>query len=137
MGWTKDSLLGFMQLNANKFGRDLLGIQAANEEYLCKRFTERLIGRVLDWTQVVDMPFVKVEYEGKGDVSSIKPAKGFCLTIDQCVTIANFIAGRIPEDRYRYLDQLNTFAILEYICRGTYIYKDWIRVLRKCAEAQG
>lgn len=128
MAWDENTLLLFMQRNSRFFGSDIKGIEAAKTEWLCKRFTNKLI-QLLDWTQVIDLPYVDVEYEGKGDVKSIKAKKDFCLTSKQCVTIANFIAGRMPQGNECFINNLDSFAIIQYIDKDTPIYKDWIRVL--------
>lgn len=133
MSWTQDKLLLFMQRNSKYFGSDIKGIESANIEWTCKRFTNRLIG-LLDWTQVMDLPYVDVKYEGKGDVTSIKPKKGFCLTPKQCVTIANFIAGRMPQGDQHFINELYSFAIIQYINKDIPIYKDWIRELYRLVD---
>ena len=133
MAWDESTLLMFMQRNSKHFGSDLKGIESANIEWVCKKFTNRLIN-LLDWTQVIYLPYVDVEYEGKGDVKSIKAKKDFCLTPNQCVTIANFIAGRMPQGHDCFINKLDSFATIQYI-NGKYpIYKDWIRELYRWVD---
>ena len=135
MAWGENTLLLFMQTFPKHFGLDIKGIKDASIEWVCKRFTDRLI-KLLDWTQAVNLTYVDVEHEGKGDVKSIKAKADFCLTPGKCVTIANFIAGRMPERSNEYLSDLVSFAIIQYINKDISIYTDWIRVLYKIAEAE-
>lgn len=133
MAWSEDTLLLFMQRNSKYFGDDIKGIESAKIEWVCKRFTNRLIG-LLDYTQVVDLPYVDVEYEGKGDVASIEAKEDFCLTPKQCLTIANFIAGRMPQGNRSFINELYSFAIIQYINKDIPIYKDWIRELYRLVD---
>lgn len=125
-GWNKDNLLEFMKVHKSAFGRDLVHIEDADEEWICKRFTNRLFGK-LDWTQVCDTPYVDVETVGKGDVSRIRVKADFCLTPTQCADIANYIAGRIPSDEIHHYE---SFAILNYIRYGIGLYYPYMSVLR-------
>lgn len=134
MSWTQDKLLLFMQRNAKHFGRDVIGIESASIEWVCKKFTRKIIN-LLDWTQVYNQPYVKTEYEGKGDIRSIKARNDFCLSPDQCVEIANFIAGKMPEGTSTMLDPLTSFSIIQYINRGQPIYTNWIGILGRLANA--
>ena len=124
-GWTEDSLLIFMQRNTKVFGETISQISGASQEWICKTFTNKLFA-ALDWTQVIDTPYVNVEYEGKGDVSSIKVKKKFCLTAKQCADIANFIAGRLDSSR---INELNSFAIINYIRYGMDLRFNYIALL--------
>ena len=124
-GWTEDNLLIFMQRNTKVFGKTISQISGASQEWICKTFTNKLFA-ALDWTQVIDTPYVNVEYEGKGDVSSIKVKKKFCLTAKQCADIANFIAGRLDSSR---INELNSFAIINYIRYGMDLRFNYIALL--------
>lgn len=124
-GWTEDNLLIFMQRNTKVFGETISQISGASQEWICKTFTNKLFA-ALDWTQVIDTPYVNVEYEGKGDVSSIKVKKKFCLTAKQCADIANFIAGRLDSSR---INELNSFAIINYIRYGMDLRFNYIALL--------
>lgn len=124
-GWTEDNLLIFMQRNTKVFGETISQISGASQEWICKIFTNKLFA-ALDWTQVIDTPYVNVEYEGKGDVSSIKVKKKFCLTAKQCADIANFIAGRLDSSR---INELNSFAIINYIRYGMDLRFNYIALL--------
>lgn len=135
MAWNEDTLLQFMQTFPKYFGLDIKGIKSASIEWVCKRFTNRLI-KLLDWTQAVDLTYVDVEYEGKGDIKSIKAKADFCLTPKKCVTIANFIAGRMPESSNEYLSDLVSFAIIQYINKDIPIYTNWISLLYKIVDEE-
>ena len=124
-GWTEDNLLIFLQINTKVFGETISQISGASQEWICKTFTNKLFA-ALDWTQVIDTPYVNVEYEGKGDVSSIKVKKKFCLTAKQCADIANFIAGRLDSSR---INELNSFAIINYIRYGMDLRFNYIALL--------
>lgn len=136
MAWSEDTLLLFMQRNSKYFGNDIKGIESAKMEWVCKRFTNRLV-KLLDWTQVINLPCVDVKYEGKGDVESIKAKKDFCLTPKQCVTIANFIAGRMPQGNEFFINELYSFAIIQYIQKDCPICTDWIKILYKVVKSEG
>lgn len=125
-GWTEDNLLLFMQRNTKVFGKTISQISGASQEWICKTFTNKLFS-ALDWTQVIDTPYVNVEYEGKGDVRSIKVKKNFCLTAKQCADIANFIAGRLDSSR---INELNSFAIINYIRYGMDLRFNYIALLQ-------
>ncbi len=126
-GWDQDNLLEFMKVHPHAFGRDIVHIKDADEEWICKRFTNRLFAK-LDWTQVCDTPYVDIETEGKGDIRRMRVKAGFCLTPKQCADIANYIAGRIPSD---YIHHFESFAILNYIQYGIYLNYPYMSILRK------
>ena len=126
-GWNKDNLLEFMKVHPQAFGRDIVHIKDADEEWICKRFTRRLFGK-LDWTQVYNTPYVDVVTDGKGDISSMRVKAGFCLTPTQCANIANYIAGRIPSDEIHHFE---SFVILNYIQYGIDLQYPYMSILRE------
>ena len=129
-GWTEDDLLDFMKVFKNVFGRDIEGIKDAEQEWVCKRFTNGLF-RALEWTQVVNTEYVDVSYVGKGDVNKITVKKDFCLTSIQCKNIANFIAGRIQGGK---IGELHTFAVMNYIKNGVDLWTNYVGVLERMYE---
>lgn len=133
-GWTEDNLLQFMQVHKDTFGKDIVQIKDAEQEWICKRFTNKLFS-ALDWTQVIETPYVDVSYVGKGDIDSIKVKKDFCLTPSECVNIANFIAGRIfiKYDCSR-INNLDSFAVINYIQYGIDLRTNYIGLLKKIVQ---
>jgi hypothetical protein len=133
--WTEDKLLEFMQIQHIHFGKEVTQIKDAEQEWICKKFTDCLFS-FLDWSQVLSCPFVDVEYEGKGDIKSIRLKKDFCLSSKQCVDIANYIACKIHRERNKsYIDELNTFAILNYIRYGIDLHTNYISILKSCLSS--
>lgn len=143
-GWTENDLLKFMQVHSDTFGKDILQIKDAEQEWLCKRFTDKLFS-TLDWTQVINTPYVDVRYVGKGDIDSIKVKEDFSLSPTQCANIANFITCRIFR-KYdcSQINALDSFAVINYIRYGINLRTDYIGLLNKlvqqavkeCAESE-
>ena len=133
-GWTEDNLLKFMQVHKDTFGEDILQIKDAEQEWICKRFTDKLFS-ALDWTQVINTPYVDVRYIGKGDIDSIKVKKDFCLTPSECVNIANFITCRIFR-KYdcSQINDLDSFAVINYIRYGFDLRTNYIGLLEKMVQ---
>lgn len=133
-GWTEDNLLQFMQVHKNTFGKDIVQIKDAEQEWICKRFTNKLFS-ALDWTQVIETPYVDVSYVGKGDIDSIKVKKDFCLTPSQCANIANFITCRIFREYDRsQINALDSFAVINYIRYGINLRTNYIGLLKKIVQ---
>ena len=133
-GWTEDTLLKFMQVHSEHFGEEVLQVEAAKQEWICKKFTERLFG-MLDWTQTISSPYVLVSFVGKGDIESIKVKEDFCLNAHQCAKIANFITCKMHKDDGRSrINELDSFAVINYIQHDINLRTDYIGLLRRVVD---
>jgi hypothetical protein len=129
-GWHEENLLKFMQINSDVFGEDMRHIKDADEIWKIERFIKGLF-HALDCMQVICTPYVDIKYCGKGDIESVRVKKDFSLTLKQCAEIADFVACRFVKGN---LNQLDSFAVLNYIKNGVYLRTDYIGMLQKMFE---
>ncbi len=128
--WKEDDLLDFMKHNRRFFGSDIAGINSASIEWVCKRFTCKLIS-IMYWYHAVQASFTDIEYEGKGDIRSIRCKNEFVLTPRQCCDIANFLAGRLGDTKTAKLSEYVSFAVWMYIEYGLSLYTDYLGIMRR------
>lgn len=132
MAWTEDTLLKFMQVHSDFFGKEIKKIEGASKEWIIEKFQKTLFRKMcqIDFYEVVLSKYADITYEGKGDIKSIKPNASYSLSEKQCVEIANFIAGRTE-----HLSTLDVFAIIQYLEFGEYLQTTgYMQLLRQVVK---
>ena len=120
MGWKDDldSFLKMMKVNHKIFGKEILQINSANEEFLIRYFEDRL-SKILDWEIFINTEYSDVTWYGDGSPKDITLNKnGFGLNIEECIKIFDYIYGRIYHKEYSILPQLHwtdSVVVLNYI----------------------
>lgn len=120
MAWTGNDLLRMMQTNHEIFGKEILEIKDASDEWLIKYFKKALFG-VLDSGAMAGCKLFNVEASRFGGIESITPKK-IELTKEQCAEIGNhLLTGIVMRDMYSGQPKINKWdseIILNYIEKG-------------------
>lgn len=120
MAWTENDLLRMMQTNYKIFGKEILQIKDATDEWLIKYFKSALFG-LLDYRAKAGCKLFDVEASRFGGIESITPKK-IDLTKEQCAEIGNHIlTGIVMRDMYNGQPKINKWdseIILNYIEKG-------------------
>lgn len=120
MAWTENDLLRMMQTNYKIFGKEILQIKDATDEWLIKYFKSALFG-LLDYRAKASCKLFDVESSRFGGIESITPKK-IDLTKEQCAEIGNhLLTGIVMRDMHNGQPKINKWdseIILNYIEKG-------------------
>ena len=120
MAWTENDLLRMMQTNHKIFGKEILQIKDATDEWIIKYFKSALFG-LLDYRAKASCKLFNVEASQFGGIESITPKK-IDLTKEQCAEIGNhLLTGIVMRDMYSGQPKINQWdseIILNYIEKG-------------------
>lgn len=120
MAWTGNDLLIMMQTNHKIFGKEILEIKDATDEWLVKYFKSALFG-LLDYRAKASCKLFNIDASRFGGIESITP-KRIELTKEQCAEIGNhLLTGIVMRDMYSgktTINQWDSEIILNYIEKG-------------------
>ena len=120
MAWTGNDLLRMMQTNHKIFGKEILQIKDATDEWIIKYFESVLLG-LLHYRAKASCTLFNIEASRFGGIESITPKK-IELTKEQCAEIGNYLLkGVVMRDMYSGEPKINEWdseIILNYIEKG-------------------
>ena len=120
MAWTENDLLRMMQTNHKIFGKEILQIKDATDEWLVRYFKRALLG-LLDYRAKASSKLFNVEASRFGGIESITPKK-VELTKEKCAEIGNhLLTGIVMRDMDSGKPTINRWdseIILNYIEKG-------------------
>lgn len=120
MAWTENDLLKMMQINNEIFGKEILQIKDATDEWLVEYFKSALF-RLLDYRAKISSKLFNVKASRFGGIESITP-KNIELTKTQCAEIGNhLLRGVVMRDLHSGEPTINEWdsqIILNYIENG-------------------
>lgn len=116
--WKEDKLLELMQTNYEIFGKKILNIKKAKQEWLINYFENKLY-YMLDMFVALTSEYAREEMDCYGNVHDKEYYKKFNLTSKQCVEIFAFIYPRyFIKDKAVRLNKWDSEIILNYIEKG-------------------
>lgn len=129
--WEEKDLFRMMKANYNIYGKEIIEINSASEDWTIKYFTNAL-QYLLDYRAECNSKLFEIKGNGWSGIESINFKKDVKLTAKQCVDIGNFIGcGNIyldihnNEPRIDYYNSKKILIYLEtgYLLDGEYIFE--------------
>lgn len=128
--WHSSDLLKYMSMRPKFYGHCWKNIKDAEYSYLAKCFTDSVL-KHLDLSSQVMLPFVSIQYSGKGDPFGVKIDSDFCFSDDQIRDLMNFLCTKDSDDSFHYfLSDYVSFKIEMYLLRSISLHKNLISLLR-------
>ena len=121
--WKENQLLELMQANHNLFGKEILLIHKAKQEWLINYFENKLY-YMLDMWVTLESNYAREAMDCYGNVHDKTTYNKFNLTSKQCVEIFEFISPKyFIKNKSVCLNKWDSEIILNYIEKGFDMYQ--------------
>ena len=121
--WKENELLEMMKANYEIFGKEILNIKKAKQEWLINYFEDKLYA-MLDMWVAVNSYYAREELDCHLTAHKRKDFNRFNLTPKQCIEIFSFIYPRyFRKGRAVRLNEWDSRIVLNYIESGYDMYK--------------